>query len=129
MRTLHERGARWNRDKQPVASAVDVEIRSPSEAIESVRGTPGRRDFQQWLVAEAAGTSDVIDWIFDRAELVFPIAGVQEPAKGWEIRYETEDGRIAVFVAKAPEGTRVFDNSDPFGLVVRIHTQFDRFET
>lgn len=129
MRKLHERGARLLPAMLRNAASVEVEIRAGSEALESVDATPGRHDFQQYVVEEAAGTAEVFDWIVAEANLVFPIAGKLQPADGWEIRYGMDDGRTAVFIVRPATGTRAFDPVDQYGVMYRVHTKFDRFES
>lgn len=126
MPTLLERGARWFRDKLPDAAAVVVEIRAGNAALEQVEAIPGRRNFQQYLVEDAAGSDEAFDWIVAEQDLVFPNVGKQQPEKGWEIRFRKDDGTVAVFVVR-PE-TRVFSVVDQLGLLYRIHTAFDRLE-
>lgn len=130
MTSLLEKGLRRYQTVLPEAAAVDVEIRTPAdEAIEHINAAPARRDFQQYVVGDAAGTAEVFDWIVAEPDLVFPIAGKQQPATGWEIRYTKDDGSILVFVCRPESGTREFDVVDPLGLLYRIHTKFDRTET
>jgi hypothetical protein len=127
-RTLLERGARFNRSKLPKAAAVTVEIRAGTEAIESIQAIPGRHNFQQYIVEDAAGTAEPFDWIVAEQDLVFPIAGKIQPAADWQVRRPLDDGRIAVFVVRPAAGTREFDVVDQLGLMYRIHTKFDRYE-
>lgn len=128
MDPLLTRGARWLRGKLPVAAAVNVEIVSTADGVLAIEAIPGRHDFQQYVVEEAVGTDEVFDFIVAEPDLVFPLTGKQQPAKGWEIRHTREDGRVAVFLVQPGSGTRVFDVVDQLGLMYRVHTILDRLE-
>jgi hypothetical protein len=124
---LLERGIRWLRDKAPDAAAVEVEVRAGNQVIERLDAIPGRRDFQQYLVEDFAGTDEIFDWIVVEQDLIF--GGVKkQPEDGWEIRYRTEGGSIGVYVAMPGTGTRCFDVLDQLGLLYRVHTKLDRIE-
>ena len=125
---LLERGLKIFRRRLPDAAAVEVQIRADNVAIEQLEVVPGRRNFMQFVVEDAAGTEQVFDWIVPEQNLRFPGKGKLQPESGWEVWYTQEDGRKAVFVVRPETGTRAFDVVDPLGLLYRIHTVFDRFE-
>lgn len=110
------------------AAAEEITIVNGNESLTGINGIPGRRGFREFLVEEAAGTEADFDWIVTAADLVFVDAGLQEPAKGWSIRLEMDDGRDAVWDVLPADGTRVFDPVDQLGILLRIHTKFRGFE-
>lgn len=110
------------------AAEVQVEIRADGESLEDLHATPGRKDFAQYLADEYRGSSIDFEWIVAADALRFSDGVKREPAEGWQIRRKLDDGRVAVMIAAATTGVRVFDPVDQLGVLYRIHSVLDRIE-
>lgn len=125
--TLLERATRFLKTGLDATASKSVVIRDGADAIDNIKAVPGSNDFLQYTQDAYTGTAKTFDWVVSAADLVFP-EGKREPKTGWEIWFQLEDGRTAVYTVRPDDGTREFDVVDHLGILLRIHTKLDRIE-
>lgn len=119
----------WAKQRLDDTRALEVTVVAGVESVEQVRAIPITRSFDDVVSDEFAVKAQTFDWLLEAEDLTFPLAGQQEPAEGWEIRYvRPEDNRTEVYEVRPETGNRLFEFGDPQRLTYIVHTKLARVE-